>query len=95
MWATAVRADCIRLADLPAGTSIAFEFGEVVDVAGMSVEPGMAIVADGDGVGAFLPHRLTEVVDAAERLVEREARLIARLKAGATVAEMLSPTDEV
>jgi regulator of RNase E activity RraA len=89
VFATAVRPDCIRLSDLPSGTSIGFEFGEPVEMAGMMVAAGSVIVADGDGALAFSGDRLAELVDATQRLAAREAALIARLDAGASVDEIL------
>jgi regulator of RNase E activity RraA len=89
VFATAVRPDCIREADLPDGQVIAFEFGRPIEVAGLRVEPGMVVVADGDGVLTFAADRLEAVADAAEGIAIREAELIAKLESGDTVDELL------
>jgi regulator of RNase E activity RraA len=88
-FATSVRADCIRLTDLPEGVGIGFDFASSIEVAGMSETCGMIVVADGDGVMAFAADRLTEVVDAAAALANREARLMAMLDGGASVRDVL------
>jgi 4-hydroxy-4-methyl-2-oxoglutarate aldolase len=90
VFATAVRPDCIRESDFPDGQVIGMDFGVPVDVAGIRVEPGMAVTADGDGVIVLPAERLHEVVDAAQRVVARESEWIALLESGVSADGVLS-----
>jgi regulator of RNase E activity RraA len=89
VFATAIRADCIRRSDLPVGVGVAFEFASPIDVAGMTVATGMVVVADGDGVVTFASGRLGEIVESAAAIANNEQRLVAILDGGARVAEVL------
>ena len=89
VFATSVRADCVRLSDLPGGTSIAFDFESPIEVGGMHVWTGVVVVADGDGVMTFAREHLEDVVEAAVELVNGEGRFLALLDAGATVEDVL------
>jgi regulator of RNase E activity RraA len=61
-----------------------------VTVAGIEVWPGDLVIADGSGV-VFLPSaRAGEVVEAAEGIAAKERAMVARLKAGVPVSQVMS-----
>ena len=67
-------------------------FNELVHVAGVEVSPGDLVIADGSGVVFVSRDRADEVVSAAERLAAREAAMIAAVRAGRSVVEVMKDT---
>jgi regulator of RNase E activity RraA len=67
-------------------------FNQPVRVAGVEVRPGDLVIADGSGT-VFVPSaRAEEVVSAAERLAAKEAAMIAAVRAGRSVVEVMKDT---
>ena len=91
VFATSIRPDCLRIADLPGGRSIRLELGVPIDVAGAPIRPGDVVVADNDGVIAFASGGLEEVVAAAAATREWERERLARLDSGAPLRDLLRP----
>jgi 4-hydroxy-4-methyl-2-oxoglutarate aldolase len=61
-----------------------------VDVAGVHVEPGDLVIADGSGV-VFLPAgHAAEIITAAESIMAKEAEMAARIRAGEPVSRVMS-----
>lgn len=59
-------------------------------IAGISVDPGDLVIADGSGV-VFLPaSRAAEIIVAAERIASREAAMASRIRAGEPASQVLS-----
>ncbi|MBO0824597.1 MAG: RraA family protein [Actinobacteria bacterium] len=81
------------LAAVPAtarGRQVEVGWNTSVEIAGIAVEPGDLVVADGSGV-VFLPaRRAAEIIDAAERIAAREADMARRLRAGEAASAVLS-----
>ncbi|MBO0825724.1 MAG: RraA family protein [Actinobacteria bacterium] len=81
------------LAAVPAtarGRQVEVGWNTSVEIAGVAVEPGDLVVADGSGV-VFLPaRRAAEIIDAAERIAAREADMARRLRAGEAASAVLS-----
>jgi regulator of RNase E activity RraA len=92
VFATSIRPDCIRLADLPAGTAIRRDMGGTVEIAGAAVNEGDVIVADNDGLIGFPAARLADVVAGAEAIHAMERDRVARFEAGASLREVLGPS---
>ncbi|MFD0743529.1 RraA family protein [Phytohabitans flavus] len=62
---------------------------EPVDIAGVTVHEGDWVIADANGV-VFVPAAHTgAVLDLAERIVAREARMVAAVQAGGAVATVM------
>lgn len=60
-----------------------------ISFGGVRVEPGDLVIADGSGV-VFVPaDRAEEVIAAAERLAERQARMAAAVREGRSVVEVM------
>jgi regulator of RNase E activity RraA len=57
---------------------------------GVLVDPGDLVLADGSGV-VFLPQdRAPEVIETAERLTARQARMVAAIRAGESVVDVMA-----
>ena len=67
-------------------------FNTPVQVAGVEVRPGDLVIADGSGVVFVRRDRAEEVIAAAERLAAKEAAMIAAVRAGRSVVEVMSDT---
>lgn len=67
-------------------------FNTPVQVAGVQVRPGDLLIADGSGVVFVQRERAEEVLAAAERLAAKEAAMIAAVRAGRSVVEVMSDT---
>lgn len=79
-----------RLVDqVPAGSSIRFEFGTTIEVAGMTVSPGDILVGDNDGVIAIHPIDLEPVLAEAEQILEAEAEIYGQLDRGMTMRQIV------
>ena len=64
-------------------------FNAPVRIAGVEVSPGDLVIADGSGV-VFIPSaRAEEIVSAAERLAAKEQAMIAAVRAGRSVVEVM------
>ncbi|MBY6537722.1 RraA family protein [Rhodococcus sp. BP-349] len=61
-----------------------------VEIAGVRVEPGDYVLADGSGV-VFVPRdRIDEVLAIAERIAAKEALMLARVREGESMATVMS-----
>ena len=60
-----------------------------VSFCGVSVSPGDLVIADGSGVVFVAASRAGEVLAAAERLAERQERMVAAVRAGRSVVEVM------
>jgi 4-hydroxy-4-methyl-2-oxoglutarate aldolase len=67
-------------------------FNEPVRIAGVEVRPGDLVIADGSGAVFIASDRAEEVVAAAERLAAKEAAMIAAVRAGRSVVEVMKDT---
>lgn len=64
-------------------------FNEAIAVAGVTVRPGDLVIADGSGT-VFVPQEhAEEVIATAERLAARESAMIAAVRAGRSVVEVM------
>lgn len=94
LFGTALRAESILVTGTPPGTSIHFEFGRPVEVAGIIIAPGDAVVGDNDGLIAIEPERLETVVAEAEKVFLLEERLCGLVRRGMTFREVLAASPE-
>jgi regulator of RNase E activity RraA len=71
------------------GRVVQLAMDETIDVAGTRVDPGDLVLADRNGV-VFVPHdRAGDVIALAERIVEREAAMVAAVRAGRPVTDVM------
>lgn len=71
------------------GRIVQGSFGEPVMIAGVRVAPGDLLIADGSGT-VFVPRaRAAEVVDRASRLADRQARMVAAVRDGRSVVDVM------
>jgi len=76
------------------GRHVEVGWNRPVQVAGIAVNPGDLVVADGSGV-VFLPAtRAAEIIAAAEQIVAKEAAMASRIRAGEAVSSVLSAAYE-
>ena len=87
VFGTSVRPGGRRVVDVPEGSSMHFETGEPVLIAGMLVRPGDVVVGDNDGAICIPPDRLAEVVAEAETILGYDERLFDAMAAGMTWLE--------
>jgi 4-hydroxy-4-methyl-2-oxoglutarate aldolase len=67
-------------------------FNSLVQCAGVQVRPGDLVIADGSGA-VFVPQeRAEEVIAAAERLAAKEAAMVAAVRAGRSVVDVMADT---
>ncbi|QBS40866.1 RraA family protein [Nocardia sp. CS682] len=66
------------------------ELQTLVNCGGVSVAPGDVILADEEGVIVIDPDRLEHLVDAATAVKDAEAKVIAKLDAGATLSDAIN-----
>ena len=72
------------------GRIIQESFNTLIQVGGVQVRPGDLVIADGSGV-VFIPlERAEEVVETAERIVAREAEMVAAVRSGRSVVEVMA-----
>jgi 4-hydroxy-4-methyl-2-oxoglutarate aldolase len=65
-------------------------FNTLIQCGGVQVRPGDLVIADGSGV-CFIPdERAEEVVEAAERIVAREAEMVQAVRSGRSVVEVMA-----
>jgi regulator of RNase E activity RraA len=65
-------------------------FNTLIQCGGVQVRPGDLVIADGSGV-CFIPdERAEEVVEAAERIVAREAEMVEAVRSGRSVVEVMA-----
>jgi regulator of RNase E activity RraA len=76
------------------GRVIETEFNKPVTIGSINVRPGDWVIADGSGVVFIAAENLQAVVEQAEKLVAREASLIADIEAGTPVSQVMSRTYE-
>lgn len=76
------------------GRVVELGWNEPVTIAGVRVSPGDLVIADGSGV-VFVPARQApEVLQAAERIVAREAAMSRSVRQGRSVAAVMGQTYE-
>jgi 4-hydroxy-4-methyl-2-oxoglutarate aldolase len=63
-----------------------------IQISGVQVRPGDIVIADGSGVVFVASERAEEVIGAAERLAAKEAAMIAAVRAGRSVVEVMKDT---
>ena len=76
------------------GRVIETEFNTPVIIGSITVRPGDWVIADGNGVVFIAAENLQAVVEQAEKLVVREAGLIADIESGTPVSTVMSRTYE-
>jgi regulator of RNase E activity RraA len=76
------------------GRVIETEFNTPVIIGSITVRPGDWVIADGSGVVFIAAENLQVVVEQAEKLVAREADLIADIESGTPVGQVMSRTYE-
>jgi len=76
------------------GRVIETEFNTPVIIGSITVRPGDWVIADGSGVVFIAAENLQAVVEQAEKLVAREAELIADIESGTPVSTVMSRTYE-
>lgn len=65
-------------------------FNTLIQCGGVQVRPGDLVIADGSGV-CFVPdERAEEVVEAAERIVAREAEMVQAVRNGKSVVDVMA-----
>jgi len=94
LYGTALRPESIQVTQTPPGTSIHFEIGQPVEVAGIVIAPGDAVVADNDGLIAIESERLEAVVTEAEKIFNLEERLCGLVRQGMTFRDVLAAYPE-
>jgi len=74
------------------GRIIQESFNKLIQCGGVQVRPGDLVLADGSGV-TFVPHEhADEVLEAAERIVSREAVMTEAVRAGRSVVDVMAET---
>jgi len=76
------------------GRVIETAFNTPVTIGSITVRPGDWVIADGSGVVFVAAEHLQAVVEQAEKLVAREAELIADIESGTPVSQVMSRTYE-
>jgi len=72
------------------GRLIQDSFNTLIQCAGVQVRPGDLVLADHSGV-VFIPQeRATEVIEAAERIMAREAQMVEAVHAGQSVVDVMA-----
>lgn len=72
------------------GRIIQESFNTLIQCGGIQVRPGDLVIADGSGV-VFIPQERSEqVIEAAERIVAREAAMVEAVRAGRSVVEVMA-----
>jgi regulator of RNase E activity RraA len=65
-------------------------FNTLIQCGGVQVRPGDLVIADGSGVCIIPDERAEEVVEAAERIVAREAEMVAAVRGGKSVVDVMA-----
>jgi len=89
LFGTSICADSLPLHMMPPGKSIHFEIGKPIAIAGITISPGDAVVADNDGLIAIDPAQLHDALAEAEKIVSLEAGIFRLLDEGKTFHEIL------
>jgi len=76
------------------GRVIETAFNESVNIGPVTVRPGDWVIADGSGVVFIAAENLKTVVEQAEKMAQREARLVADIESGTPVGQVMSRTYE-
>lgn len=72
------------------GRIIQESYNTLIQCGGVQVRPGDLVIADGSGV-VFVPaERAEEIIEAAERIVEREAAMVEAVRGGKSVVEVMA-----
>jgi 4-hydroxy-4-methyl-2-oxoglutarate aldolase len=90
LFGTSICADSLAPNMMPPGKSIHFEIGKPVIIAGITMSPGDAVVADNDGLIAIDPELLPGALAEAEKIVGTEARIFSLLDQGKSFREILA-----
>jgi 4-hydroxy-4-methyl-2-oxoglutarate aldolase len=90
LFGTSICADSLAPHMMPAGKSVHFEIGKSVAIAGITISPGDAVVADNDGLIAIDPADLPAALVEAEKIVGLEARIFSLLDQGKSFREILA-----
>ena len=72
------------------GRVVQTSLNERVSIGGVDVEPGDWVVADRSGVVFIVARHLEEVVTVAEGIAAREREMLAAIRVGTPVSEVLS-----
>ena len=64
-------------------------FNERIEICGVSVEPGDYIICDSSGVACIPQNRAEEVISAAEKIAQKERLMVAELKTGRPITEVM------
>jgi len=94
VFATGLRPDSIGVDEVPSGSSIHFEIGVPVEIAGAVVKPGDVIVGDNDGLMALAPDEVRPALAEAEKIIALEERIFAALDKGLTFRQILHELPE-
>lgn len=76
------------------GRVIETSFNTPVTIGSVTVRPGDWVIADGSGVVFISAENLSAVIEQAEKLAAREAKLVAEIEAGTPVSQVMSQTYE-
>ena len=76
------------------GRVIETAFNAPVTIGPVTVRPGDWVIADGSGVVFMAAENLNAIVEQAEKLLAREAELVADIEAGTPVSQVMSRTYE-
>ncbi len=76
------------------GRVVETAFNVAINIGGVTVHPGDWVIADGSGVVFIAADHLKAVLEQAEQLATREARLVSDIEAGTPVSEVMSRTYE-
>ena len=68
---------------------VQYSHGEPIEFAGVSAVRGDYVIADGSGTIVIPGDRIKEVLEIAERLAKREARMLKAIRAGRSVVEIM------
>lgn len=65
-------------------------FNSLIQCGGVQVRPGDLVLADGSGA-VFLPReRVEEILEAAERIADRDEQMIKAVRAGRSVVDVMA-----
>jgi regulator of RNase E activity RraA len=68
---------------------VQYSYGEPIDFAEVTARKGDYVLADGSGTIVIPAERIDEVLNVAERLAKREALMVAAVRAGRSVVEVM------
>jgi regulator of RNase E activity RraA len=68
---------------------VQYSHGEPIEFGGVTASKGDYVLADGSGTIVIPAERIVEVLDLAERLAKREAAMVAAVRSGRSVVEVM------